>query len=131
MTLPAVNISACVSFEMAHCFKRRCKPHRTEARYQAAAAATGAWYHILSHCMRRPMRAQLALRCPKLSVMLRAPPGAGPFRAATPVFEASLQQVCGVLAAGSQAGEQLQSGAGPLTIEVSQTCPSCCVRFTV
>jgi hypothetical protein len=63
------------------------------------------------------MRAQLALRCPKLSVMLRAPPG-GPHAAAAPVFEASLQQVGASLTAGSQSGEQLQSGAGPLTIEV-------------
>lgn len=56
------------------------------------------------------------LRCPKLSVMLRAP--ATSSAALVPVFEASLQQVCAGLTAGSEDGGQLQSGAGPLSAEV-------------
>lgn len=75
----------------------------------------------------RPRRAQLTLRCPKLSVMLQAPVNSA--APAVPVFEASLQQVCLALAAGTQAGEQLQSGAGPLTLEVTASsakhCPVC------
>lgn len=73
--------------------------------------------HLL--CTRRPMRAQLALRCPKLSVMLRAPAGA----LQLPVFEASLQHVAASLSAGSRLGQQLQSGAGPLSMEVPVSFP--------
>lgn len=42
----------------------------------------------------------------------------GPGTCGSVLFEASLQHVASTLAAGATAGEQLQSGAGPLTLEV-------------
>ena len=58
--------------------------------------------------------------------MLQAPTSSA--AAYVPVFEASLQQVCLGVTAGTQAGEQLQSGAGPLTLQVSRC--SCSVLLT-
>ena len=61
----------------------------------------------------RPVRAHLSVRCPKLSVQLEI----GSDAHAT-CFEVATQALNMELLAGGQQHEQLQSGAGPLSIEV-------------
>ena len=61
----------------------------------------------------RPMRARLMFSCPKVSIVLESI-NAEP----ATLFEVAMQQLeCSVLA-GSQKSRQLQSGTGPLQIDV-------------
>lgn len=59
----------------------------------------------------RPLRARLELSCPKASIQLEGVGGSS--------FEVSTHQLqCSLLAGNPQQG-QLQSGTGPLSIDVS------------
>ena len=65
----------------------------------------------------RPLRAQLVVSCPKAAIALETgTPGA------PRLFEVALHQLDCTLLAGSQNSRQLQSGAGPIAIDVS--CPA-------
>lgn len=67
----------------------------------------------------RPLRAQLAVRCPKISVQLDTGN-----EAQTSCFEVAMHKLNLQLLAGSQQHEQLQSGAGPMSVEVIVFCNS-------
>ena len=76
----------------------------------------------------RPLRAQLQLHCPKLALALEkyvpsttSTSANGASSAGAELMVAAKELRCTVLA-GSQESEQLQSGAGPLTVQVG--CPS-------
>lgn len=61
----------------------------------------------------RPLRAQLFVRCPKISVQLETGTDAQ-----STCFEVAMHRLDMQLLAGSQQHEQLQSGAGPMVLEV-------------
>ena len=61
----------------------------------------------------RPLRAQLSVRCPKISVQLDTGNDSQ-----SSCFEVAMHKLDMQLLAGSQHHEQLQSGAGPMSIEV-------------
>ena len=65
----------------------------------------------------RPLRAQLVFSCPKTAVALETGTPEAPR-----LFEVALHQLDCTLLAGSQNSRQLQSGAGPISIDVS--CPA-------
>lgn len=62
----------------------------------------------------RPLRAQVAVRCPKISVQLDTGN-----EAQTSSFEVAMHKLNLELLAGSQQHEQLQSGAGPMSVQAS------------
>ena len=72
----------------------------------------------------RPLRAQLAVRCPKISVQLDTGN-----EAQTSSFEVAMHKLNLELLAGSQQHEQLQSGAGPMSVEASIWTSSACKGF--
>lgn len=62
----------------------------------------------------RPMRARLTVRCPKTAIRLETGTHSNPM-----CFQAAMHKLDLQLVAGSQQLQQLQSGAGPISIEVS------------
>ena len=61
----------------------------------------------------RPLRAKLTVRCPKFAIRLETGTESSPM-----CFEAAMHKLDLQLLAGSQQHQQLQSGAGPISIEV-------------
>jgi len=105
--------------------------HEHAIKLAAVCAILRAQGTIRSTRRSRPLRSRVSVACPRLAVVLQAPDAAAADCGGDAgdrgmlLFEASLHHVASTLAVGATAGEQLQSGAGPLTFEVARPAPLC------